>query len=127
MADPPGSCVVIVEVLAAGSVTRLSIVGDAPEFGEWDLSRALHLRYGSPAPAEATGGRPPLAAAVEEDSTLWRSDPIAPPRARFPLRIRCCANGHRHSPNPRPLVWDQAARAFSEPPPDGCDYHQPPV
>jgi hypothetical protein len=68
-----------------------------------------------------------MLAGVEEDSTLWSSDPITLPRARFPLRLRCCANWHRHALNTRPLVWDQAARVFSEPPPDGCDYHQTPV
>lgn len=51
---------------------------------------------------------------------MWRSGLLSIPAAKLPLRFKFVANGHRHSPNTRPLIWDSASRVVDAIPEDGC-------
>ena len=59
------------------------------------------------------------AAGNEEGSTTWRSEVLTLPAARLPLRWKFVANGHRSSPNTRPLIWDSRSRVLHAIPADG--------
>lgn len=51
---------------------------------------------------------------------MWRSCRLSIPAAKLPLRFKFVANGHRHSPNTRPLIWDSSSRVVHAVPEDGC-------
>ena len=51
---------------------------------------------------------------------MWRSGLLSIPADKLPLRFKFVANGHRHSPNTRPLIWDSASRVVERISPDGC-------
>lgn len=58
---------------------------------------------------------------------MWRSGPL--PVRKLPLRIKFVANGHRSSPNTRPLIWDSASRVYDRVPPGGtilCEFEPTP-
>lgn len=97
---------IVFEVNAASQYTRLGVVGNAIEIGSWQISKSIQL---SAAKTSATSS----------DQTTWRSVPIKIPIQRFPLKLRIVANGHRSSPNTRPLVWDLVSRLIPNPPPSG--------
>ena len=109
-ADPGQPLVkLVIKATASAAYTRLAVVGDAPELGSWDLSKSLLLECTN----EENGS------AEDEGTFLWSSKPLELPSLRFPLKIRFLANGHRSSPNTRPLVWDITSRRIWAPPSDG--------
>lgn len=101
------------EVQTASEVTRLAVCGN---FQGWQLSTANDLKY-----TEASGN--------VEGGTTWRSDLLAIPANKMPLRFKFVANGHRSSPNTRPLIWDSQSRVYHRIPPDGvlrCEFEPTP-
>ena len=48
---------------------------------------------------------------------MWCSGPLT--AVTLPLRFKLVANGHRSSPNTRPLVWDSSSRVVPRIPEDG--------
>lgn len=70
-----------------------------------------------------------LCAGNVEGGTTWRSDLLAIPANKMPLRFKFVANGHRSSPNTRPLIWDSQSRVYHRIPPDGvlrCEFEPTP-
>lgn len=61
-----------------------------------------------------------LPAGNHDGSTTWRSPQLSIPASRMPLRLKFVANGHRSSPNTRPLIWDSRSRVYERLPADGC-------
>eukprot|EP00887_Chlorella_sp_A99_P007166 scaffold2.g7166.t1 len=99
------------EVRTASGITRLALVGNCPQLGSWDLACSLGLSY------EETGSN-------GGDSTLWSAAVELAP-GQLPLRFKCVANGHRSSPNTRPLIWDRASHVVDALPEDGivrCEF-----
>jgi glycerophosphoryl diester phosphodiesterase len=95
-----------IKAKAASAYTRLALVGDAPELGAWDLSRSLILD------SETVD-------TDDEGTITWTSKPLQIAKTRFPLKFRFLANGHRSSPNTRPLRWDRSSRKIWSPPDNG--------
>ena len=93
----------------------------------WRSSPALTQRIRTVAPAPTCCRRwapvalPPASrAGYEEGSTFWTSPQLSIPVNKLPLRIKFVANGHRSSPNTRPLIWDSRSRVYDAIPADGC-------
>jgi glycerophosphoryl diester phosphodiesterase len=95
-----------IKTKASSSYTRIALVGDIPELGAWDLSKSLLLDSES-------------VDSDDEGTITWASKPLNIPSTRFPIKLRFLANGHRSSPNTRPLVWDLASRRIWMPPDNG--------
>ena len=93
-------------VLTSAAYTRIAVVGDTPELGAWQLADSIQLE------CQGTDRD-------DEGTMIWMSTPITLPSLRFPLKLRFLANGHRSSPNTRPLVWDLPSRRVAAPPEDG--------
>ena len=53
----------------------------------------------------------------DNGTVVWTSTPLSIPARRFPLKLRFLANGHRSSPNSRPLTWDLNSRRIPLPSP----------
>ncbi|GAB4820329.1 hypothetical protein N2152v2_007375 [Parachlorella kessleri] len=104
-AGSPGQCRVIFEVTTAAECTRLSVVGAAEQLGAWNIEKSVVLSY------YETGN--------QEGNTTWRSPGITFAQEQFPLRFKLVANGHRSSPNTRPLIWDSVSRVLYTPPEGG--------
>jgi hypothetical protein len=101
------------EVITASEVTRLAVCGNFQALS-WDLGAAYDLKY-----TEASGN--------QEGSTVWRSDELT--ATKLPLRFKFVGNGHRSSPNTRPLIWDSVSRVYDAIPESGlirCDFEPTP-
>lgn len=76
-------------------------------------------------PLARPGSRTAPPAGSAEGNTTWRSPQLLYAQEQFPLRFRLVANGHRSSPNTRPLIWDSSSRVLYAPPEDGvycCEF-----
>lgn len=65
----------------------------------------------------------------EEGSTVWRSPELCFSKDEFPIEFRLVANGHRSTPNTRPLIWDSVVRVIYTPPQNGvhcCEFEPTP-
>ncbi len=56
----------------------------------------------------------PAPAGNVEGTTTWCSGPFSIAAKCLPLRFKFVANGHRSSPNTRPLIWDSQSRLVQE-------------
>ncbi|KAL4420635.1 hypothetical protein ABPG75_010291 [Micractinium tetrahymenae] len=111
--DPPDVLHFRLECRTASEVTRLAVCGN---WQGWSLASAVDLKY-----TEDEGNH--------EGTTTWRSPQLSIPASRMPLRLKFVANGHRSSPNTRPLIWDSQSRVFERLPDDGvvhCEFEPTP-